>query len=301
MTVTKPNAPAADPARQPAGTKATQVVGVIRATIPSLAPSEARVARLFQDDPNLVIHSSVTEVAAIADTSASTVVRCCQRLGFKGFQGLKIALAQESIAPLQRLQSEVAEGDGAAEILDKVFHAAAEAIPRARTTIDTDAFRRAVRILGEANRLLFVGVGSSAPLAQDGAYRFMTIGLHTEAPLDVHVQHVAASMLGPGDACLVISHTGSTRETLASARAAREAGAATIAVTSFLRSPLTEIAGIALVAGGRETSFRVEAMASRLAHLTVLDALFVGVALQQRERSMTAQATYEAILSEHRL
>lgn len=57
---------------------------------------------------------------------------------------------------------------------------------------------------------------------------------------------------------------------------------------------------LALVAGSRETAFRVEAMASRVAHLTVLDALLVAVALRDRARSLAAQDAVAAVLSEHR-
>lgn len=46
-----------------------------------------------------------------------------------------------------------------------------------------------------------------------------------------------------------------------------------VAVTSFFRSPLRTLADISLVAGSRETGFRVGAMTSRLVHYTVLDSL----------------------------
>lgn len=149
-------------------------------------------------------------------------------------------------------------------------------------------------------RILILGVGSSAPIVQDVAYRFLTIGLHVEAPLDVHVQHVTASLLSrrrvPGDQ----PGTGSTRKTVAALKAAAVAGARTIAVTSFFRSPLTEIAEFALVTGSKETAFRVEAMASRLAHLSVLDALYVALAIRNRDRSNLSQSSYEAVMAEHR-
>jgi DNA-binding MurR/RpiR family transcriptional regulator len=269
--------------------------------MPSLVPSEARVARFVIEQPAGVIHCSVSELAEIAQTSASTVVRFCQQLGFRGYQDFKIALAQEAIPPITRMQSDVTETDTPAEILDKVVFAAASAVAGATTTIDAASFARVVELLDAADRILVLGVGSSAPLAQDIAYRLLTIGLRAEAPLDVHVQHVAASLLSARDACLAISHTGSTRETLAAARAAAQAGANTIAITSFFRSPLTEIAGISLVAGSRETAFRMEAMASRLAHLSVLDALFVALAVRNWDRAFAAQNTYQVVLAEHRL
>ena len=115
------------------------------------------------------------------------------------------------------------------------------------------------------------------------------VGVVSNAPPDVHVQHVAARLLTDGDVCVAISHTGATRETVATVRAARDAGATTIAVTSFSRSPISRLADVVLVAGGPELSFRHEAMASRLAHLSLLDALYVAVAMRFQE---TRSASY---------
>ncbi|HEU0163414.1 MAG TPA: MurR/RpiR family transcriptional regulator [Thermomicrobiales bacterium] len=286
--------------RLPEDLMSGKITALVRGLLPSLVPSEARVARFVLDQPAEVIHLSVSELGGIANTSASTVMRFCQRLGFTGYQDFKIALAQEAIPPLRRLQADVIEGDTPAAILGKVVHAAGEAVLEAASTIDDATFGRVVEALDEADRILVVGVGSSTPIVQDIAYRFLTIGLRAEAPMDVHVQHVTASLLGPKDVCLAISHTGSTRETVATTKSAAAAGARTIALTSFFRSPLTEIAQVVLVTGSKETAFRVEAMASRLAHLAVLDALYVALAVRNRARAIAAQESYETVLTEHR-
>lgn len=123
----------------------------------------------------------------------------------------------------------------------------------------------------------------------------------TDAPADVHVQHVRARLLTPDDACVVVSHSGSTRETLVVAQAASAAGATTIAITSFARSPLTEVVEHTIVAGTRELAFRLEAMASRLAHLALLDALLVAVADRTEDRARVALQSYTDVLGEHRL
>lgn len=138
-------------------------------------------------------------------------------------------------------------------------------------------------------------------MAQDTAYRLLTLGIQAQAPVDVHVQHVRAALLRPGDAVIAVSHTGSTRETVDAARSAREAGAAVVVVvTSFSSSPLTEVADAKLVAGGLETRYRIEAMASRLAHLVVLDALYVSLLLAGRDRAESAQRVLADVLAEHR-
>ena len=97
-------------------------------------------------------------------------------------------------------------------------------------------------------------------------------------------------MLARGDVCLTLSHTGATRETLSTAGAAVMAGATTVAITSFARSPLTGLVDYPIVAGTRAVASRLEPLATRLAHLALLDSLIVAVAQRDEPRTRSALA-----------
>jgi RpiR family transcriptional regulator, carbohydrate utilization regulator len=56
---------------------------------------------------------------------------------------------------------------------------------------------------------------------------------------------------------------------------------------------------LALIAGGPDQGFRGEAMVSRLAHLAVLTALFVGVALARLKESRSALDHMAAVTRAH--
>jgi len=224
----------------------------------------------------------------------------CGRAAYEYIErGVRLALAREVREDVLHHEG-IADDDPEPTILAKVFASAARALAEGTSTIDATAFTRAVADIRHARRVLFVGVGTSAPIAQDAAYRFATIGVVSDAPPDVHVQHVAARLLSKDDVCVAISHTGATRETVATVRAARDAGATTIAVTSFSRSPISRLADVVLVAGGPELSFRHEAMASRLAHLSLLDALYVAVAMRFQESARTALDAATEVIATHR-
>jgi RpiR family carbohydrate utilization transcriptional regulator len=272
----------------------------VRAASGSLPPAEARVVQALLTRGADVIHASVSEIATAADTGLGTVVRACQSLGFKGFQAAKIALAQDLLPLGERPQEDVSEDDEPLQVLGKLAASSAEALLRATASVDGTGLARAIDLLASARRVLCLGVGTSAPLAQDAAYRLTTIGVDADAPPDVHVQHVRARLLTVSDVAMAVSHTGATQETLGAARGAKEAGARVFAITSFSTTPLTEIADVALVAGGLETSYRVEAMASRLAHLLVIDSLYTSLALKARQRARKAQQLTADVLAEHR-
>ncbi|MFI5062697.1 MAG: MurR/RpiR family transcriptional regulator [Streptosporangiales bacterium] len=283
------------PARAPGA-----VAERVRAASGSLPPAEARAVAALLARGAEVINTSVTEIAAAAETGVGTVVRACQSLGFKGFQAAKIALAQDLLPLGERPQEDVSDADGPLEVLAKLAGSSGEALRRATASVSAAELARAIDLLASARRVLCLGVGTSAPLAQDAAYRLTTIGIDADAPPDVHVQHVRARLLSVADVAMAISHTGATQETLGAIRGAKEAGARVIAVTSFSTTPLTELADVALVAGGRETSYRVEAMASRLAHLLVVDSLFTCLVLADPQRARKAQRLTADVLAEHR-
>ncbi|OLT47575.1 hypothetical protein BJF85_15515 [Saccharomonospora sp. CUA-673] len=270
----------------------------IRGLTPSLSPTGRRIADVVMRDPGRIVQLTVTDLAVESGTSLASVVRFCKDLDLGGFGDLKLRLAAET-ASVQ--DSPAPPPESPAGMLAEVLRSSADALNTAASTVDTNAFTAAIDILASARHILVVGVGTSAPLAQDCAYRLRSIGLLAEAPADVHVQHVSAAFLSSDTALLAISHTGQTRETLTAASAAREASAATIAVTSFHRSPLTELCDHALVAGSPETRHQIEARASRLVHSAVLDALHTAVAHQQPTVTGPAADLAARIVAEHRL
>lgn len=249
-------------------------------------------------DPARVVELTVTDLAVESGTSLASVVRFCQDLDLRGFGDLKLRLAAESARPAD---AEAEPVDGPRGVLASVLRSSAEALAAAASTVDPDTFMAVVDVLTRARHVLVVGVGTSAPLAQDCAYRFRSIGLLAEAPPDVHVQHVSAALLRPDAVCLAISHTGQTRETLAAIASARDAGAATIGITSFHRSPLTESCDHSLVAGSHETRHHVEARASRLVHSAVLDAIHSAIVQSDPDLADAAARRAAHIVAEHRL
>lgn len=229
-------------------------------------------------------YRSITEIAAEANVAESTVVRTCKSLGFTGFGGLKLAIARGSDVAATP-GGGGPPGSGRCDILDLVLAASASTVADCAVTVDAAVFGRVIAAVGAAETVAVVGVGGSGALAADAAYQWASLGLRVAAPVDPRAQERTVAALRPGDVCLAVSHSGTTPETLACVSGAGRAGATTAAVTSSARSRLAAAVDLALVAGAPGTSVRDGAMASRFAHLAVLDALYVGVALADPERT----------------
>lgn len=272
----------------------------IRSLLPGLARAEQRVANVVLGESGTIAHRSITEVAEAAGTSETTVTRFCKAVGLGGYPELRIALAADTARSAARvdrdLGADIAIDDGLAQVVGKVSFADARAVEETAEQLDIAALQRVVDAVASAPRVDVYGVGASANVALDLQQKLLRIGRVCFAWSDTHVALTSAAVLRSGDVAVGISHTGATADTVEALREARRHGATTVAVTNFPTAPITEVADHVLTTAARETTFRSGAMASRIAQLTVIDCLFIGVAQRHHESASSAlESTYQAV------
>jgi DNA-binding MurR/RpiR family transcriptional regulator len=262
--------------------QSADVLITIRALLPNLAPVEQRVARQVMKDPFGTAMQSISELARSCDTSATTVVRFCRAVGLRGYPELRIALAAAAAHAGADAVAEPAHdiipGDEPAVIARKIGHADARAVTDTVSNLDIGTLVEVVDVLAGARRIDIYGVGASGYVALDLQQKLQRIGKPAFAWPDPHMAITSAALLGPADAAVALSHTGTTVDTIDALQEAASHGAATVAITNFPRSPITLPARLVLATAARETAFRSGAMTSRIAQLTVVDCLFVVLA-----------------------
>ncbi len=269
----------------------------LRAVRPGLPPTAARIAEFILAHAADVVHMSVTEVAERAGASEGSVVGLCQQVGARGFQQLKIGLARDLVQPVQFIHEDLAPDDPVPAVIDKIFRSNLQALQDTLNALDAGAMAEAVRLIVAASRVEVYGIGSAAPIAEDANYRLLRIGVASKVVTDSHIQAISASLTGPDVAVITVSHSGSTHETVAATRLAKEAGARTICITNYGRSPIQAHADVVLHTMARETRFRTEAMTSRIAQLAIVDALIACLALATYDRAVETIARTFDVLS----
>ncbi|GAB3438111.1 MurR/RpiR family transcriptional regulator [Streptomonospora sediminis] len=274
----------------------------IRSLLPSLAPSEQRVAQRIVDDPERAAACSITQLAKDCDTSEATVIRFCRTIDFTGYRELRLALATEAGQArgagisTREVVSDISPDDTLVTVVEKIAHTDSRAVEDTAAQLDTDVLQAVVERMAVARRVDIYGVGASGFVAADLQQKLHRIGITSFAWSDTHVMLTSAALLGRDDVALAVSHTGSTIDTINALTEARRRGATTVAITNFPRSPISEAADHVLTTSARETTFRSGATASRLAQLTVIDCLFVGLAQSRYTDSRNALATtYDAV------
>jgi RpiR family transcriptional regulator, carbohydrate utilization regulator len=276
-------------------------IPLLRSSFQELTKAEQKIAEYILENPSDIIHMTISELADASQSAEATIFRFCRKLGFSGYQGLKIALATDLFNPLESVCSEVNPDDDLDVFVSKVFNSIYEGLQDTQKIIDKTALEKAIRILSTTQRIDAYGSGGSAIITADIEHRFMRFGIPVRSYADPHLQIASAALLGPDDVVIAVSHTGSNLDILKAVELAKQNKVTVIAITSYMRSPLSKAADIALHGMSREINYRSEAMASRLAHLAIVDLLYIGVILQNPDKMVENMNKVRMAISNKRM
>lgn len=253
----------------------------IKALLGSMGKAEQRVAEYIIDNPEKVIYLTVSELAEKSRVSDATVVRVCQKIGNGNYQDLKVSLAQDIVTPLQAINEEITLDDTVEDIMAKVFNSEHQALRYTEETMNPKEMERAANTLFEAGKIQVMGLGNSHAIAQDIEHKFLRLGLNVTCYSDSHMQLIASSFLTENDVLFAVSYSGSSIDVIRTAKQAGENGAKVISMTNIGHSPLYNLADIRLCTASPESRYRILAMSSRIAQITLVDTLYTLIALKK--------------------
>jgi DNA-binding MurR/RpiR family transcriptional regulator len=286
----------------PDGLETDGLLTLIRNQLPEFTGALRRVADHVLTDPASAARSTIVELAERSGTSPATVTRFCRALGFEGYADLRLGIAGETGRAARSagwqidIGREIQPTDPLERVLNQLMAADTLAMRDTAARIDLTAVERAADAIATATRVDIYGASGSALVGEELQFSLHRIGIAAWAWTDIHNGLASAALLGPGDVALGISHSGQTRETIEMIAEAGSHGATTIALTSFPRSPLADVADTVLLTATQATTFRPDALSARHPQLVVLDLLYIAVAQRTHERSHAAfQRTARAV------
>jgi Transcriptional regulators len=252
--------------------------------------TEKKVADYIINNTRELIYSTISQVAERLQVSDATIFRFCKKINLNGFQELKITLATEFTEGLDNnyANEQINENDTEQTIVNKVFNANITALNDTLMSINSKHIEEASDALLTADQIVFYGNGGSGIVAMDAHHKFLRTGLKVSVYTDNHLQLMSLAQLSEKDLIVIISHSGSNLNMINLLDIAKDNGTKSIAITSFSKSPVSEKADITLNAISQETGYQFEAFASRIAHLTIIDALYMSVVLKRKDLTHAA-------------
>jgi len=250
----------------------------ISSAVPTLSPSEKRVAEWILEHPKEATDATLAHIAGECRTSEPTVLRFCRRLGLGGFRELGVRLAESLSAPGSYVHRDVSADDSTSDAVMKVMDASIQSLVEMRTALSAMPIDEATNAMAAARQIAFAGLGASGHVARDACHKFFRLGIPCSSLLDTPMILQFASIAEPDDVLVLLSHTGRWQEFAQAAAIARKRGATVIAITNP-ESDLASQASVLFPCRVVEDTNVYTPMSSRLGQLALLDAILVALAL----------------------
>jgi DNA-binding MurR/RpiR family transcriptional regulator len=255
----------------------------IRGLLPSLNPALKKIATYVLDNPSIIKHQRIKDLAKECGVAEATVTRFVKTIGLSTFQELKIKIAEITTdrGPAEEfVYDDVSKTDSLQSIVDKIVYTNIEAMRNTKKVIDLAEMERAIHAIDRADKIDIYGAGGSYITAENASMRFYRIGKRCNIYNDPNQQAVSASLLNSRDVAIGISNSGKTVSTVHALQKAKASGATTICITNFNRTPITEHADIVLFTSTQDSAFFQESMVSRVAQIIIIDILYAGLAIK---------------------
>ncbi len=266
----------------------------IRTLYKEMGPAERKIADFILQNLNEIMSTSISELASKCGCGDATVVRFSRRLGYTGYQALKIAIAGD-LGSASAISSEIEKTDSCFEIFSKRINEISSSLSNTKSVLDAQKLELAAKTIMNAKRIVVFGLGNSAAIAVDAAHKFLRLGLNAQSCTDNHLQAIIASHIDRQSVAIAISHSGSSKDIVEALELSKIGGATTIAITNYGSSPIVDACDICLFTKAEETRHSILAMSSRIAQLSIFDAIYTYIVVNADKASM--QAIYNTELA----
>ena len=251
--------------------------------------TEQEIADHILKNPYLVVDMSIHELARHTFSSASSIVRLCNHIGFSGYKEFRKAVTYE-LAMRENSkwieQKDIAHSDSLQDIIDKITYGNIVSLEETRELMDVNVLRACVDLIKNARVIYLFGLGASLVAAQDAYLKFLRLNKLAVINMDWHSQLLQAKNASEQDLGIVISYSGATTEVVECMKIMKENKTPMIAITRCVNSPVSELADQKLYTTANESIFRSGAMSSRISQLNIIDILYTALANDQYESSL---------------
>ena len=245
---------------------------VIQTNYPTMTKKEKRIADYLLKSPEEAKTKTISEISEICGVAESTVFLVSKKIGLSGFKELTVLLSNSS---KKKIFEGIYEEDSFQAIAEKVLEVSTQSLATTASLLDYEQLQQVVNTLIQANKVVFFGLGGSAPVALDGFHKFLRSPLEVEFNMDYHMQLLKAGKLTKKSCAIIVSHSGENSDILRIADILKKNDVPIIVITSFNNTSLVKVADFTLIATTEELKYKnMGIYTRRLAQMLIMDLLF---------------------------
>ncbi|HHY81257.1 MAG TPA: MurR/RpiR family transcriptional regulator [Clostridiales bacterium] len=256
------------------------LINRIDAQYKKMSKGQKLIAEYILNNYDKAAFMTASKLGDVVGVSESTVVRFANVLGYEGYPKLQKALQElirNKLTTVQRI--EMSSDLDQSMVLRSVLKADMNNIRQTIEEVNNEDFDAVVNKILQARHIYVLGLRSAAPLAQFMGYYlnfiFDNVRIVTSGVNDIFEQLIH---IGQDDLLIGISFPRYASRAIEAMKFTKERGAATVALTDSMLSPLTAYADYTLLARSDMASF----VDSLVAPLSLINALIVGIGIVKK-------------------
>jgi DNA-binding MurR/RpiR family transcriptional regulator len=229
--------------------------------------TEKKIANFIgADGGDTIINMTLLELSKQLKTGEASIIRFCRKMGYDGFQDMKLAMAIEK-AQDEEEEYSVPDNTRTMEKMTGV-------IKNTAANVSEQSIEKAVSMLSHDDELYFYGVGTSGIAAELAETRFLRTGRRCKAVVDSHLQSIQSAIMGEHDLIVAISVSGTTADLYGPLLTAKNNGCRIVAITNHENSRIAELSDCVILTSAPENPVTGGTFESIVSQIYVLDLLY---------------------------
>ena len=248
----------------------SDVIAKIISMQQSLTVSENEIAQYVIHNADSVVTSTITAIAKNTNTSEASINRFCKKIGFKGFNSFKVALAQDNF--YNSMQESGAERQTG--LVATVSNDYRHMLVNTTAMLDEEQVLRAAAEMRTAPHIFIFSLSYTGFVARELEFKLSMVGLYAKAISEPGNIRVYSSCVNKGDLVIVIAPTLMMRELYHAITTCRERGATILSITSYDSPKLSTLVDYKFIISDRITTQNSVSVSNNLMFLYVTDVLY---------------------------
>lgn len=256
------------------------VVSKIISMQPNFTVSENVISQYVINHAEQTLTTTITTLADETGTSEASINRFCKKLGYKGFNGLKIALAQENFYNSMVQDTTSAGGNYIASITSDYR----SMINNTAALLDERIINDAVEMIKSARNINLFALANTTFVAREMRFKLEMAGLRAKEFTDPMNMMMQAGSIAPGDLSIFIARSIMMKDIYQTASTSIDRGGKNLTITSVDSPKLNDISDYKFIISDKLIANNSSTLSNSLMYLYVTDIIYS--ALLQSDKSL---------------
>lgn len=247
------------------------VISKIISMQPNFTVSENAISQYVINHAEQILTTTITALADETGTSEASINRFCKKLGYKGFNGLKIALAQESF--YNNMVQETPSSSGG-NFIASITSDYRSMLNNTAALLDEKTVFGAAEMIKNARCINLYALANTTFAAREFRYKLELAGIRAKDftdPLSISLQ---VTNTAPGDLSIFIARSIMMKDIYQAASASTDRGGKNLTITSVDSPKLGDLSDYKFIVSDKLIANNTTALSDNLMYLYVTDIIY---------------------------